>query len=76
MINLTRVIATVLFVAWAVGFFGFHERKEIHLLLAGAIIAISVSIKRQTLYYSKPRWSGRILKIWKGIGTLWKEILN
>ena len=42
--NLLYVIAVILFIAWAVGFLGFHAGGIIHLLLVIAIIAILIRV--------------------------------
>jgi Family of unknown function (DUF5670) len=44
--NLTYIIVVILLAGWALGVFGFQEGKEIHLLLAVAVIPISAIIFR------------------------------
>lgn len=46
--NLIYVIAVVLVIGWAIGFFSFHVVGMIHILLVIAIIAILLQIIRQT----------------------------
>lgn len=46
--NLIYVIAVVLVIGWAIGFFTFHVGGMIHILLVIAIIAILLQIIRQT----------------------------
>jgi len=38
--NLLYIVAVILFIVWAVGFFGYHAGGIIHLLLVLAIIAV------------------------------------
>lgn len=38
--NLLYIIAVVLIVLWAIGYFGFHVGELIHILLAIAVIAV------------------------------------
>lgn len=45
--NLVYVIAVVLVIGWAIGFFSFHLGGMIHILLVIAIIAILLQIIRQ-----------------------------
>lgn len=45
--NLVYVIAVVLVIGWAIGFFTFHVGGMIHILLVIAIIAILLQIIRQ-----------------------------
>lgn len=45
--NLIYVIAVVLVIGWAIGFFTFHVGGMIHILLVIAIIAILLQIIRQ-----------------------------
>lgn len=45
-IKVTYLLAFLLMIGWAVGFFGFHVGNEIHLLLAMAMITVLVNIIR------------------------------
>jgi hypothetical protein len=47
MIRLTYIIAAVLVLGWAVGFFCFRVGNEIHLLVVVAMIAVLVNIIRE-----------------------------
>lgn len=42
--NLLYVIAVILVIAWAVGFFGFQAGGLIHILLVIAIIAVLIKV--------------------------------
>jgi hypothetical protein len=45
-IKVTYLLAFLLMIGWAVGFFGFHAGNEIHLLLAMAMVTVLVNIIR------------------------------
>jgi hypothetical protein len=45
-IKVTYLLAFLLIIGWAVGFFGFHAGNEIHLLLAMAMVTVLVNIIR------------------------------
>lgn len=42
--NLLYVIAVILLILWAIGFFGYHTGEMIHLLLVFAVIAVLIRI--------------------------------
>jgi len=42
--NLLYIIAVILIIGWAVGFFGYHAGGIIHILLVIAIIAILLKV--------------------------------
>ncbi|MBN1415625.1 MAG: lmo0937 family membrane protein [Bacteroidales bacterium] len=42
--NLLYIIAAILIIAWAIGFWGYHAGGLIHILLVIAIIAIIVRV--------------------------------
>jgi hypothetical protein len=44
--NLLYVIAVILIIIWAIGFFGFHSGGIIHVLLIIAVIALLLKIIR------------------------------
>jgi hypothetical protein len=44
--NLLYVIAVILIIAWAIGFFGYHAGGVIHILLVIAIVAILLKVIR------------------------------
>ncbi len=44
--NLLYVVAVILVIAWAVGFFAFHAGGIIHILLVIAIIAFLIKLIR------------------------------
>jgi len=44
--KITYLLACLLLIGWAVGFFGFHAGNQIHLLLAIAMTAVIVNIIR------------------------------
>jgi hypothetical protein len=44
--NLLYLIAVVLIIAWAIGFFGFHAGGIIHILLIIAVVSILLRIIR------------------------------
>ena len=44
--NLLYVIAVILVIAWAIGFFGYHAGGIIHILLVIAIIAVILNVIR------------------------------
>lgn len=46
--NLLYVIAVILVVAWAIGFFGFQAGGIIHILLVIAIIAFLLKVIKRT----------------------------
>ena len=45
--NLLYVIAVILVIAWAIGFFGYHAGGIIHVLLVIAIVAFLLKVMRQ-----------------------------
>ena len=45
--NLIYIIAVILVIGWAVGFFAFHVGGIIHILLVIAIISVLLSIIRE-----------------------------
>ena len=45
--NLLYVIAVILVIFWAIGFFGYHARGIIHVLLVIAIIAFLMKAIRR-----------------------------
>lgn len=44
--NLLYVVAVILVIAWAIGFFAFHAGGIIHILLVIAIIAFLIKLIR------------------------------
>ena len=44
--GLLYIIAVILIIAWAIGFFGYHSGGLIHVLLVIAIIAILLRVIR------------------------------
>ena len=44
--NLLYVIAVILIISWAIGFFGYHASGIIHILLVIAIIAVLLKLIR------------------------------
>jgi hypothetical protein len=44
--NLLYIIAVILIIGWAIGFFGFHVGSLIHILLIIAVIAVILRIIR------------------------------
>lgn len=42
--NLLYVIAVILIIGWAIGFFGYHAGGIIHILLVIAIIAVILNV--------------------------------
>ena len=44
--NLLYVIAVILVVSWAIGFFGYHASGIIHILLVIAIVAVLFKLIR------------------------------
>jgi Family of unknown function (DUF5670) len=44
--NLLYVIAVILVIAWAIGFFGYHAGGIIHLLLVIAIVVVLLKVIR------------------------------
>jgi len=42
--NLLYVLAVILLIAWAVGFFGYHAGGIIHILIVIAIIAVLLRV--------------------------------
>jgi hypothetical protein len=44
--NLLYLIAVILIIAWAIGYFGYHAGGIIHILLVIAIIAVLLKIIR------------------------------
>ena len=44
--NLLYVVAVILIIAWAIGFFAFHAGGIIHILLVIAIIAFLIKLIR------------------------------
>ncbi len=44
--NLLYVVAVVLIIAWAIGFWGYHATGLIHILLVIAVIAILLRVIR------------------------------
>ena len=45
--NLLYLIAVILVIAWAIGFFGYHATGIIHVLLVIAIIAVLLKVIRR-----------------------------
>lgn len=45
--NLLYLVAVILIVAWAIGYFGYHAGGIIHILLVIAVIAILLKIIRR-----------------------------
>lgn len=45
--NLLYVIAVILVIAWAIGFFGYSAGGLIHILLVIALVAVILSIIRK-----------------------------
>ncbi|MEO5681540.1 MAG: lmo0937 family membrane protein [Chitinophagaceae bacterium] len=45
--NLLYIIAVILVIAWAVGYFGYHSGGIIHVLLVIAIIAVLLKVIRR-----------------------------
>jgi hypothetical protein len=45
--NLLYVIAVILVIGWAIGFFGYHAGGIIHVLLVIAIIAFLLKVVRR-----------------------------
>jgi Family of unknown function (DUF5670) len=45
--NLLYLIAVILVIAWAIGYFGYHAGGLIHILLVIAIIAVILKIIRR-----------------------------
>jgi len=45
--NLLYLIAVILVIAWAVGYFGYHSGGIIHVLLVIAIIAVLLKVIRR-----------------------------
>ncbi|HTL07502.1 MAG TPA: lmo0937 family membrane protein [Chitinophagaceae bacterium] len=45
--NLLYLIAVILVIAWAIGYFGYHSGGIIHVLLVIAIIAVLLRVIRQ-----------------------------
>ncbi len=45
--NLLYLIAVILVIAWAIGFFGYHATGIIHILLVIAVIAILLKVIRR-----------------------------
>ena len=45
--NLLYVIAVILIIIWAIGFFGYHSGGIIHILLVIAIIAFLLKVIRR-----------------------------
>ena len=45
--NLLYVIAVILVIAWAIGFFGYSAGALIHILLVIAVVAVILSIIRK-----------------------------
>jgi hypothetical protein len=46
--NLLYVVAVILIIGWALGFFAFHAGGIIHVLLVIAVIAIILNVVRRT----------------------------
>jgi tryptophan-rich sensory protein len=44
--NLLYIIAVILVIAWAIGFFGYHAGNIIHILLVIAVVAVLLKIIR------------------------------
>ncbi len=44
--NLLYIIAVILVISWAIGFFGYHAGGIIHILLVIAIIAVLLKVIR------------------------------
>ena len=44
--NLLYIIAVILIIGWAIGFFGYHAGGVIHVLLVIAIVAILLKVIR------------------------------
>ncbi len=44
--NLLYVVAVILVIAWAIGFFGYHAGGIIHILLVIAIVAVLLKVIR------------------------------
>jgi hypothetical protein len=45
--NLLYLIAVILVIAWAIGFFGYHASGIIHILLVIAVIAFLLKVIRR-----------------------------
>jgi hypothetical protein len=45
--NLLYLIAVILVIAWAIGYFGYHSGGIIHVLLVIAIIAVLLKVIRR-----------------------------
>ncbi|MEO5593867.1 MAG: lmo0937 family membrane protein [Chitinophagaceae bacterium] len=45
--NLLYLIAVILVIAWAIGYFGYHTGGIIHVLLVIAIIAVLLKVIRR-----------------------------
>jgi uncharacterized membrane protein len=45
--NLLYLIAVILVIAWAIGFFGYHASGIIHVLLVIAVIALLLKVIRR-----------------------------
>jgi len=46
--NLLYVVAVILIIGWALGYFAFHTGGIIHVLLVIAVIAIILNVVRRT----------------------------
>ena len=47
--NLLYVVAVILIIAWAIGFFGFHAGGIIHVLLVIAIVLFLLKVLRRAV---------------------------
>ena len=45
--NILYIIAVILIISWAIGFFGYHAGGIIHILLVIAVIAILLKVIRR-----------------------------
>ncbi len=46
--NLLYIIAVILVISWAIGFFGYHAGNIVHILLVIAIVAVLLKLIRGT----------------------------
>jgi uncharacterized protein DUF5670 len=44
--NLLYIIAVILVIAWAIGYFGYHASGIVHILLVIAIVAVLLKVIR------------------------------
>lgn len=47
--NLLYIIAVILVIAWAIGFFGFHAGGIIHVLLVIAVVVFLLKVLRRAV---------------------------